>query len=207
MQQSEHEQHRFNEVREESSVVSRPLEEEAFPPIKWVIKVTDLKYNANFDKGSLTVYGFTEDYPLVESWEFLNNTSDACLFHGPVPDDWTEDFEARYPDEYNDISAFKVMHDWVVSTWQDGATGSALGVTYAGTDGKTYTTDTAEYRLAKFKKEFTEHFDFGFSLLYYVYTFVMLMVDQRAKNMFLTSWDKVHYQPWFYDNDFEILSL
>ena len=160
-----------------------------------------MKYNANFDKGSLTVYGFTEDYPLVESWEFLNNTSDACLFHGPVPDDWTEDFEARYPDEYNDISAFKVMHDWVVSTWQDGATGSALGVTYAGADGKTYTTDTAEYRLAKFKKEFTEHFDFGFSLLYYVYTFVMLMVDQRAKNMFLTSWDKVHYQPWFYDND------
>ena len=112
-----------------------------------------MKYNANFDKGSLTVYGFTEDYPLVESWEFLNNTSDACLFHGPVPDDWTEDFEARYPDEYNDISAFKVMHDWVVSTWQDGATGSALGVTYTGTDGKTYTTDTAEYRLAKFKKE------------------------------------------------------
>lgn len=159
------------------------------------------KYNANFDKNSLNVYGFTEDYPLVESWEFLNNTSDACLFHGQIQDNWTEDFEARYPDEYDDISAFKVMHDWVVSTWQDGATGSALGVTYAGTDGKTYTTDTAEYRLAKFKKEFTEHFDFGFSLLYYVYTFVMLMVDQRAKNMFLTSWDKVHYQPWFYDND------
>lgn len=160
------------------------------------------KYNANFDKNSLNVYGFTENYLLVESWEFLNNTSDACLFHGQIQDNWTEDFEARYPDEYDDISAFKVMHDWVVSTWQDGATGSALGVTYAGTDGKTYTTDTAEYRLAKFKKEFTEHFDFGFSLLYYVYTFVMLMVDQRAKNMFLTSWDKVHYQPWFYDNDF-----
>ena len=33
MQQSEHEQHRFNEVREEGSEVTRPLKEEAFPPI------------------------------------------------------------------------------------------------------------------------------------------------------------------------------
>lgn len=160
-----------------------------------------MKYNANFDKGSLNVYGFTDEYPLVESWEFLNNTSDACLFHGQIQNDWTEDFEARYPDEYDDISAFKVMHNWVVSTWQDGATGNSLSSTYTGVDGDTYDTDTSEYRLAKFKKEFTEHFDFGFSLLYYVYTFVMLMVDQRAKNMFLTSWDKIHYQPWFYDND------
>ena len=160
-----------------------------------------MKYNANFDKGSLNVYGFTDEYPLAESWEFLNNTSDACLFHGPVPEDWTEDFEARYPDEYDNISSFKVMHDWVVSTWQDGATGAPLEATYTDISGNTYDTDTAEYRLAKFKKEFTEHFDLGFCLIYYLYTFVMLMVDQRAKNMFLTSWDKVHYQPWFYDND------
>lgn len=159
------------------------------------------KYNYNFDKGSLNVYGFTDEYPLAESWEFLNNTSDACLFHGPVPEDWTEDFEARYPDEYDNISSFKVMHDWVVSTWQDGATGAALEATYTDINGNTYDTDTAEYRLAKFKKEFTEHFDLAFCLIYYLYTFVMLMVDQRAKNMFLTSWDKVHYQPWFYDND------
>lgn len=159
------------------------------------------KYNANFDKSSNNVYGFTSEYPLAESWEFLNNTSDACLFHGQVTDDWVEDFEARYPDDYEDMTHFKVMHDWVVSTWQNGATGNTLGAIYTGVDGKTYNSDTAEYRLAKFKKEFTEHFDFGFCLLYYLYTFVMLMVDQRAKNMFLTTWDGIHYQPWFYDND------
>lgn len=167
----------------------------------WVIKVTDLKYNANFDKGSVSVYGFTGEYPLAESWEFLNNTSDACLFHGPVAENWTEDFEARYPNDYDDMTNFKVMHDWVVSTWQDGATGNALEEAYTGLDGTSYSNDTAEYRLAKFKKEFTDHFDFGFCLLYYIFTFVMLMVDQRAKNMFLTTWDGVHYQPWFYDND------
>lgn len=160
-----------------------------------------MKYNANFDKGSVNVYGFTEEYPLVESWEFLNNTSDACLFHGPVTENWAEDFEARYPDNYEDITNFKTMHDWVVSTWQDGATGNALSEAYIGVDGTNYTNDTPEYRLSKFKKEFTEHFDLEFCLLYYIFTFVMLMVDQRAKNMFLTTWDGIHYQPWFYDND------
>ena len=159
------------------------------------------KYNANSDKGSVETYGFTEEYPLAESWEFLNNTSDACLFHGPVPEDWVEDFEARYPDDYEDMTHFKVMHDWVANTWQDGATGEALAETYTGLDGKTYTNDTAEYRLAKFKKEFEEHFDFDFCLAYYVLTFVLLMVDQRAKNMFLTTFDGIHYQPWLYDND------
>lgn len=160
-----------------------------------------MKYNANSDKGSIETYGFTDEYPLAESWEFLNNTSDACLFHGPVPDYWIEDFEARYPDEYEDMTHFKVMHDWVVSTWQEGATGEVLLETYIGVDGKTYANDTAEYRLAKFKKEFEEHFDFDFCLAYYVLTFVILMVDQRAKNMFLTTFDGVHYQPWLYDND------
>ena len=160
-----------------------------------------MKYNANFDKGSVNVYGLTEEYPLAESWEFLNNTSDACLFHGPVAENWTEDFEARHPDNYEDMTNFKIMHNWVVSTWQDGATGNALSEAYIGVDGTNYTNDTPEYRLAKFKKEFTEHFDFDFCLVYYIFTFVMLMVDQRAKNMFLTTWDGIHYQPWFYDND------
>ena len=158
------------------------------------------KYNFNFDKGAENVFGFTDEYPNVECWEFCNNTSDACLFHGEIPDSWGDDFEARYPDGCKDISKFKVMHDWVVSTWQDGATGTALAssVTY---NGKTYTNDTAEYRLAKFGAEFDDHFNLDFCLMYYVYTFVMLMVDQRAKNMFLTTWDGVHFLPYLYDND------
>lgn len=159
------------------------------------------KYNANYDKGAENVFGFSSDYPLAECWEFCNNTSDACLFHGEVPDSWGDDFEARYPDGYENISAFKKMHSWVVSTWQDGATGEALDSTYTDVDGNTYTTDTAEYRLAKFKTEFEDYFEKRFMLIYYVYTLTMLMVDQRAKNMFLTTWDGVKWQPWLYDND------
>lgn len=159
------------------------------------------KYNANHDKGSEETFGFTSDYPDVQSVEFCNNTSDACLFHGPIPSDWSDDFEFRYPDGHSDISAFKEMHDWVVSTYQIDATGNALEETYIGVDGDRHTYDTAEYRLAKFKKEFEEHFDMEYALVYYVYTFFALMVDQRAKNLFLTSWDKKKWLCYFYDND------
>ena len=159
------------------------------------------KYNYNFDKSSEVVFGFTSAYPDAYSVEFCNNTSDACLFHGEIQDPWDEDFEFRYPDGYENIDVFKNMHDWVVSTWQDGATGNVLSESYTGVDGTVYANDTAEYRLAKFKKEFTDHFDMGFALVYYVYTFFALMVDQRAKNLFLTTFDKQHWYCYFYDND------
>jgi hypothetical protein len=160
------------------------------------------KSNSNVDKGGEEVFGFTSDYPDAQCVEFCNNDAAACKFHGEIPDDWADDtFEFRYPDGYEDISAFKVMHDWVVSTWQKGATDNDLAEVYTGVDDKTYDKDTAEYRLAKFKKEFSEHFDLDFMLIYYLYTFVILMVDQRAKNMFLTTWDKQHWQAWLYDND------
>ena len=132
------------------------------------------KYNFNFDKGSEEAFGFNLG-KTAESWEFKNNTSPACNFLAQIPEKWDEDFEARYPDKNTNISNFKVMHDWVVSTIGD---------------------------VDKFKAEFEQYFDLHFCLIYYVYTFVALMVDQRAKNMFLTYWAETgKWQPWFYDND------
>lgn len=110
------------------------------------------------------------------------------------------------------IVNFKEMHDWVLST-----------ATYKLVDGKrvpiepvplenaitygetTYTEDCEEYRLAKFKYEFTNYFNLHYSSIYYVFTLFALMTDQRAKNMFLTRWkdsDGRHrWYPYFYDND------
>lgn len=150
------------------------------------------KYNYNWDKGAENVYGFTKEYDpdgVVQSWEFKNNDTAQCKFLATAPADWNDHlffneetgewepkyFEARYPDKCKDFALFKRMHDWVVST---------------------------KGNVDKFKNEFHDYFNLDFCLLYYVYTFVMLMVDQRAKNMFLTTWDGVHWQPWFYDNDF-----
>lgn len=133
------------------------------------------KYNLNYDKGSVDVYGFDGTFD-AESWEFLNNTSDACNFLGPVTqENFSDNFEARYPEDCEDITRFKIMHDWVVSTKDN---------------------------LEKFRNEFEDHFDLHYTLIYYIYSSVMLMVDQRAKNMFLTYWaDTNKWQPWFYDND------
>lgn len=101
-----------------------------------------------------------------------------------------------------EIGRFIEMHNWVVSTNRNAATGNALAESYTDVDGVVHTHDTSEYRLAKFKMEFEDHFDMHFALIYYVYTFFALMVDQRAKNMFLTYWgetDKWYF--YFYDND------
>lgn len=161
------------------------------------------KYNYNYDKSSLEAFGFTNVYPDAFSIEFSNNTSDECLFHGELSDSWKDNFEYRYPEDYEDIndSGFKEMHSWVVSTYQEAATGNVLDQTYTGIDGVQYTSDTAEYRLAKFKKEFTEHFDMNFALVYYVYAMTGIYMDSLAKNLFLTTFDRKHWYCYWYDLD------
>ena len=112
----------------------------------------------------------------------------------------------------NCIANFKAMHDWVLSTATykivDGSrvpivpTPLATPITYGGV---IYTEDNEEYRLAKFKHEFENYFNLHYTSIYYVFTFFALMVDQRAKNLFLTRWKdddgKYRWYPYFYDND------
>lgn len=133
------------------------------------------KYNFNFDKGSEAVFGFDGSFD-VECWEFGNNTSGPCNFTENVTEEnWADSFEARYPDGYEDISRFKIMHDWVVSTKDD---------------------------IDKFVNEFEDHFNLHYMLIYYIATSILLAADQRAKNLFLTYWaDTGKWEPWFYDND------
>lgn len=146
------------------------------------------KYNFNADKGAENLFGFTEDYD-VECWEFLNNASDECNFRdtlditgtywdedkGADRPNWAQFFESRYPDigDEADITRLKAVHDWIVST---------------------------KNNPTKFRNEFENHFNLHKCLIYYVYTFLMLMVDQRAKNMMFTYWDETgKWEPWFYD--------
>ena len=158
------------------------------------------KGNFNFDKDAEEAFGFTDDYD-VECWEFCNNVHDTTKFLTTIdPIDWSENFEPRcyYPkyankvdfDRVEDlqekkdaenstitaaetaelnqlrqtaIARFKRMHDWVAST---------------------------KNNVDKFRSEFTKYFNLEYALVYYIYTFVGLMTDQRAKNMFLTYWGK-----------------
>ena len=157
------------------------------------------KYNFNNDKGTEEVYGFSEG---DESWEQLNNTSSRSLWKSDdfSNDDWKNDFEGRYPDKNTNVTNLHELSKWIVSTDTTAATNAALpqSVTY---DSVTYTNDTAEYRLAKFKNEFTTIFDKDSTLFYYLFTELFLMVDSRTKNAFPTFFNG-HKWIWLpYDMD------
>ena len=143
------------------------------------------KYNFNNDKSTEDVFGFeTGD----ESWEVKNNTSNRVIWKDDdfSGNDWLNDFEARYPDTdpaYTDSAQLAEFSSFLKSTDRTAATGNTLpeSVTY---DGVTYTTDTAAYRLAKFKAEIGNYTELQSALFYYLFTELFLMVDSRAKNAF-----------------------
>lgn len=145
------------------------------------------KGNCNIDKGNENIFGFTSDYPNAQSWEFKNNTSNRVLFKSAdfSGSDWTNDFEARYPEDSTDVSDLATVCAWVASTDRDAVSSAS---------------DKAA-RLQKFKNEFEQHFVKDAVLFYYLFTETFLMVDNRAKNMFLTTYDGTHWFSLPYDFD------
>ena len=155
------------------------------------------RYNVNNDKSNENVFGFDrKTYPNCESVEFLNNTSHRTLFlesdyeklDADGNPDWLNDFEYRFPDldePYQDYTQFKRLTDWIVSTAR-------------------LSTDTEQQKtakLAKFKNELSEYLILQPLLFYYLFTEVLLMIDSRAKNMFMTTFDGIHWFPIPYDFD------
>lgn len=156
------------------------------------------KYNFNNDKSTEGVFGFDlEKYPDCQCIEFLNNNTERVKFLASDYDTmiqdsvsgenyaaWTTDFEFRFPDD-DDMNAqykagtlkplkYKRLTDWILST---------------------------KNNVAKFKAEVADYFYIDFLLFYYIFTELLGMVDQRAKNMFATTYDGDHWLFIFYDND------
>ena len=142
------------------------------------------RFNFNNDKGTEEVYGFTAG---DESWETLNNTSGRVLFADDdfSGDAWQSDFEARYPDGSTDAERLAALAAWIRSTDRTQATGEALPAPVQ-IGGVGYDTDSAAYRLAKFRDEIGAHIALDSALFYYLFTEIYLMVDSRAKNSFPT---------------------
>lgn len=144
------------------------------------------KYNFNHDKAS-AVFGFASG---DQSWEIRNNVSNRVLFKSADFSDtssetgWPNDFEARYPEDSTDITDLAAFVAWVVSTDREAATGEAI--TPVSYNGVIYETDTADYRLAKFRNELSAHADVTSAQFYWLFTEFFLMVDSRAKNAFPT---------------------
>ena len=62
--------------------------------------------------------------------------------------------------------------------------------------------DSVEYRQTKFMKEYEQYFVKDSLLFQYVFTDRYLMIDNRAKNMFLHTVDGIHWDfTMDYDND------
>lgn len=160
------------------------------------------KANFNNDKANEDVYGFADG---DESWETTNNSAAETKYQVPVTvDNFDRGFEIRFPDEdgYNNMSKLGPMTAWVHSTYRAEATNEELeapvtfkyeesvqseGGSFSTTEvEKTFTHDTAEYRLAKFKTELKDWFNVDSCLFYYLFTELFLMIDSRAKNAFPT---------------------
>lgn len=128
--------------------------------------------------------------------EFMENTYSRCTFKTSDFSDerWRENndktdnsqFEFRYPDGEGTQEMknnFIAMHHWVNSTDPTQATNEALSVQEQFGE---YTTDTADYRRAKFKREVADYFDLDNLLYFYLFTEFFLAVDNRAKNLFMS---------------------
>lgn len=129
------------------------------------------KYNFNTDKAAENTFGFAGG---DESWEFLNNTSDIALFKTADFTRWRETLEARYPEDHENIDRVIQVFEWVVACKGD---------------------------TEKFKEELEQYFDKRQLIFYYLITLVFGMVDQRAKNQFLTVFGQGGWLFIFYDND------
>lgn len=164
------------------------------------------KANFNNDKANEDVYGFAEG---DQSWEITNNSANEAKFKLPATvENFGNAFEIRYPDEddfnYDEegLSKLNALTTWLSSTNTEEATNEPLPeeVTFSytnagrGEDGsssttqvtKTFTHDTKEYRLNKFKAELENWFNLEATLIYYIFTLTYLMIDSRAKNAFPT---------------------
>ena len=143
--------------------------------------------------------------------DYFSEAPQADPDTGDVKAAWRYDYEARFPeDTWTDISKLQEFQSFVFSTYRAGATGNDLDtpVTYSEThtvydevedpetgaidyverlvtEDVTYTKDTADYRLSRFHHEFGKYAEVDSFIFYYIFTELFLMVDSRAKNLFI----------------------
>lgn len=150
---------------------------------------------------------FQDDDFISESWDEIEQQ-----YYPTWYDDWEARFPS---DEWRDYSVLKEFISWVKSTDRTTCTNQTLSspvsyrlnttatisayssdssytVTDETEDGVstgykiiTFTKDTPAYRLTKFRAEFPNYSEVESATFYYLFTEFFLMIDSRAKNMFL----------------------
>lgn len=153
----------------------------------------------------------TYEFELPITLESLNNTEKFCLFQiddnldEQLENEFDDAWEFNYPkdlywteanaikeegdvcgDEYK--QAIKRLFTWIKSCMPSGA------------DTTEYK-DIKSFKSDKFKEEANQYFDVNYILTYYLFTDYLMLVDQRAKNMLLRTWDGKKWYITYYDGD------
>lgn len=170
------------------------------------------RYNLNNDKGNAEAFGLENDgdsgrETKCQKWEYCDNSEDICNFltdqlralrtdsDGQYYEAWEDALESCYPDQGDledegirpNTNYIQMMYSWVVqranflgASIESGTGGEYCGVTY----------DTEhDMKLAIFRREFERHFNLHHTLHYFIANEVSLMVDNLAKNLFMTCYD------------------
>ena len=93
------------------------------------------------------------------------------------------------------------LHNWLVSTNQQLATGDLLQTPYTDANGNEYKYDTAKYRLAKFVTEAKDYLVIDHWCLYYLWRETFWMHDSGSKNLGLRTDDGQIWRPKARDCD------
>lgn len=137
---------------------------------------------------------------------------DAIKLDGDFKGSTAEEANAFIYSKYQNLEK---VAEWLKSTDSTNPTNEKLvdtdgnEITYEHA-GKSYTHDTAEYRIAKFAKEFSEWFDLEYCEIYFIMTEMLLQYDSRGKNMMLATWGPHReggnyiWYPIFYDVDTQL---
>ena len=136
------------------------------------------KYNFNNDKSTESVFGFTGipgfNNEKMQCWEVLNNGNSLALFTTADGFDanWSDAFEARYPDKSTNVSDLKAFCTWMSGVSQE------------------------DFAVQKW-----EHLDVYKMAAYWIYLMRHAGADQFVKNAMFTSEDGVKWYYILYDND------
>ena len=163
----------------------------------------------NNDKGNVDTFGLVNEgdsgnVTKCQKWEYLDNSEDICNFRSDklyAPRGTSvaarSCVEACYPDQGDldkaglqpDYTHLQILYTWIcqrANFWEaDKDTTLETPLEY---NGVSYNTEY-DYKKAIFENEFEIHFNKNHALTYYLALETVALVDNRAKNMFLTCYD------------------
>ena len=159
------------------------------------IKVYDDKITVMASSFKAAIQSVQPDLDLYRGW--------VC---DPTPEGWKVFYYGENNEEITVLSQIKNLESIGIGIGTNFTGENVVFEYYLGNDWNNalyekHTHDTADYRLAKFKNEFNDYFELQPVAYYYVFTETFLLMDSRAKNMFLMTFDGQHWFPSPYDMD------